>query len=148
MYDGMSDRIVVLNFRVRYRVYVQVFRRRLRDPLWVLTPAARALEDNALNEPTIDYGFQRLQKVIPRHPGDPERLPKWPLGAPGLTRGVWARSSFRTQRADEETGSGPRRRLLGTWLFASEQGWPSWSQEETLQPPRLSGKGLGPASAY
>ncbi|AWP11591.1 putative transcription factor COE3-like [Scophthalmus maximus] len=29
-----------------------------------------------LNEPTIDYGFQRLQKVIPRHPGDPERLPK------------------------------------------------------------------------
>ncbi|KAJ8360204.1 hypothetical protein SKAU_G00167290 [Synaphobranchus kaupii] len=25
----------------------------------------------ALNEPTIDYGFQRLQKVIPRHPGDP-----------------------------------------------------------------------------
>ncbi|XP_063781509.1 transcription factor COE3-like isoform X4 [Pseudophryne corroboree] len=30
----------------------------------------------ALNEPTIDYGFQRLQKVVPRHPGDPERLPK------------------------------------------------------------------------
>uniref|UniRef100_A0A8C2EQS2 EBF transcription factor 1 n=1 Tax=Cyprinus carpio TaxID=7962 RepID=A0A8C2EQS2_CYPCA len=30
----------------------------------------------ALNEPTIDYGFQRLQKVIARHPGDPERLPK------------------------------------------------------------------------
>ncbi|KTF94206.1 hypothetical protein cypCar_00013802 [Cyprinus carpio] len=34
------------------------------------------LEMKALNEPTIDYGFQRLQKVIPRHPGDPERLPK------------------------------------------------------------------------
>lgn len=30
----------------------------------------------ALNEPTIDYGFQRLQKLIPRHPGDPEKLPK------------------------------------------------------------------------
>lgn len=30
----------------------------------------------ALNEPTLDYGFQRLQKLIPRHPGDPERLPK------------------------------------------------------------------------
>ncbi|XP_075324048.1 transcription factor COE2 isoform X12 [Odontesthes bonariensis] len=30
----------------------------------------------ALNEPTIDYGFQRLQKVIPRHPGDPEKLAK------------------------------------------------------------------------
>lgn len=35
----------------------------------------------ALNEPTIDYGFQRLQKVIPRHPGDPERLPKVLRGA-------------------------------------------------------------------
>ncbi|GBP32198.1 Transcription factor collier [Eumeta japonica] len=31
---------------------------------------------SALNEPTIDYGFQRLQKLIPRHPGDPEKLPK------------------------------------------------------------------------
>ncbi|KAM9782184.1 transcription factor COE1-like isoform X1 [Syngnathus typhle] len=30
----------------------------------------------ALNEPTIDYGFQRLQKVIPRHPGDTDNLPK------------------------------------------------------------------------
>uniref|UniRef100_A0A8C1QAR8 IPT/TIG domain-containing protein n=1 Tax=Cyprinus carpio TaxID=7962 RepID=A0A8C1QAR8_CYPCA len=37
--------------------------------LFLVSPAA-------LNEPTIDYGFQRLQKVIPRHPGDPERLPK------------------------------------------------------------------------
>ena len=30
----------------------------------------------ALTEPTIDYGFQRLAKLIPRHPGDPEKLPK------------------------------------------------------------------------
>ncbi|XP_044018782.1 transcription factor collier isoform X1 [Aphidius gifuensis] len=30
----------------------------------------------SLNEPTIDYGFQRLQKVLPRHPGDPDKLPK------------------------------------------------------------------------
>ncbi|KAH9363176.1 hypothetical protein HPB48_011856 [Haemaphysalis longicornis] len=30
----------------------------------------------SLNEPTIDYGFQRLAKLIPRHPGDPEKLPK------------------------------------------------------------------------
>ncbi|KAL5289457.1 EBF2 family protein [Megaselia abdita] len=30
----------------------------------------------SLNEPTIDYGFQRLQKLIPRHPGDPEKLQK------------------------------------------------------------------------
>lgn len=30
----------------------------------------------ALSEPTIDYGFQRLCKLIPRYPGDPERLSK------------------------------------------------------------------------
>ena len=30
----------------------------------------------ALNEPTIDSGFQRLSKLVPRHPGDPEKLPK------------------------------------------------------------------------
>lgn len=29
-----------------------------------------------MSEPTIDYGFQRLQKLIPRHPGDPDKLPK------------------------------------------------------------------------
>ncbi|XP_053782504.1 transcription factor COE4 isoform X2 [Desmodus rotundus] len=47
----------------------------------------------ALNEPTIDYGFQRLQKVIPRHPGDPERLPKVLRGArQGRDEGVlWLR---------------------------------------------------------
>ncbi|GFS01696.1 transcription factor COE [Elysia marginata] len=32
--------------------------------------------EGALTEPTIDYGFQRLMKLVPRHPGDPERLPK------------------------------------------------------------------------
>lgn len=30
----------------------------------------------ALNEPNIDYGFQRLQKLLPKYPNDPERLPK------------------------------------------------------------------------
>lgn len=30
----------------------------------------------ALTEPTIDYGFQRLGKLVPRHPGDPEKLSK------------------------------------------------------------------------
>lgn len=27
-------------------------------------------------EPTLDYNFQRLQKSVLRHPGDPEKLPK------------------------------------------------------------------------
>eukprot|EP00795_Rhopilema_esculentum_P012291 gene12291-2937_t len=31
---------------------------------------------SSLSDPTIDYGFQRLSKLIPRHPGDPERIPK------------------------------------------------------------------------
>lgn len=31
---------------------------------------------SALTEPNIDYGFQRLQKLIPRHPGDPDKLAK------------------------------------------------------------------------
>ncbi|XP_011499723.1 PREDICTED: transcription factor collier [Ceratosolen solmsi marchali] len=30
----------------------------------------------SLSEPTIAYGFERLQKLIPRHPGDPDKLPK------------------------------------------------------------------------
>lgn len=31
---------------------------------------------SALSEPTLDYNFQRLQKSVPRHPGDPDKLPK------------------------------------------------------------------------
>lgn len=55
-----------------------------------LTPRPSA----ALNEPTIDYGFQRLQKVIPRHPGDPERLPK--VGTtPGFGGGAVPRDTHR-----------------------------------------------------
>ncbi|CAB4060729.1 EBF [Lepeophtheirus salmonis] len=30
----------------------------------------------SLSEPNIDYGFHRLGKLVPRHPGDPEKLPK------------------------------------------------------------------------
>jgi hypothetical protein len=31
---------------------------------------------SALTEPNIDYGFQRLQKLLPKYPNDPERLSK------------------------------------------------------------------------
>ena len=34
------------------------------------------LQISALTEPSIDYGFHRLGKLVPRHPGDPEKLPK------------------------------------------------------------------------
>ncbi|XP_015789518.1 transcription factor collier [Tetranychus urticae] len=30
----------------------------------------------SINEPTIDQGFQRLAKLVPRHPGDLDKLPK------------------------------------------------------------------------
>ncbi|CAG9540285.1 unnamed protein product [Cercopithifilaria johnstoni] len=30
----------------------------------------------SLSEPSIDFGFHRLQKLLPKYPGDPERLPK------------------------------------------------------------------------
>jgi hypothetical protein len=30
----------------------------------------------AITETSIEYGFQRLQKLITRYPGDPERLNK------------------------------------------------------------------------
>ncbi|KAF2354014.1 Transcription factor COE helix-loop-helix domain [Trinorchestia longiramus] len=30
----------------------------------------------SLSDPTIEYGFHRLHKLIPRHPGDPDKLPK------------------------------------------------------------------------
>uniref|UniRef100_A0A158R556 IPT/TIG domain-containing protein n=1 Tax=Syphacia muris TaxID=451379 RepID=A0A158R556_9BILA len=30
----------------------------------------------SMTEPSIEYGFQRLQKLLPKYPGDPDRLPK------------------------------------------------------------------------
>lgn len=30
----------------------------------------------SLSDPNIDYGFARLGKLVPRHPGDPDKLPK------------------------------------------------------------------------
>lgn len=31
---------------------------------------------SALTEPSIDFAFHRLAKLLPKYPGDPERLPK------------------------------------------------------------------------
>lgn len=54
----------------------------------------------ALSEPTIDYGFQRLQKLIPRHPGDPERLPKEIIlkRAADLAEALYAMPTSRSQQ--------------------------------------------------
>lgn len=35
-----------------------------------------SLSSIALNEPTLDYNFLRLQKAVPRQPGDPDKLSK------------------------------------------------------------------------
>ena len=47
---------------------------------------ARVLCAIAISEPTIDHGFQRLMKLVPRHPGDPERLPKVTSTPPTFSR--------------------------------------------------------------
>lgn len=81
----------------------------------------------ALNEPTIDYGFQRLQKVIPRHPGDPERLPK---------------VSTRAHDAPHRTGSGLR--VVGT----SGRGMPDTPNPVPVSRPTGMGRELpGPCRA-
>lgn len=91
----------------------------------------------ALNEPTIDYGFQRLQKVIPRHPGDPERLPK--------VSAIWSCCYFKitqpVHRCDinVETGTKPwifqpqiRHRICTSNVFPSLQTKPRFSKPEGL----------------
>ena len=45
-------------------------------PIFTLQHLKCLLFETALTEPSIDYGFHRLGKLVPRHPGDPEKLPK------------------------------------------------------------------------
>ncbi|XP_015415700.1 PREDICTED: transcription factor COE4 [Myotis davidii] len=87
----------------------------------------------ALNEPTIDYGFQRLQKVIPRHPGDPERLPKL----------CYLQPRERVSRAPQKASVGPGPQRLPACLqtlpcmgpprtfTAPSEVW-AWGQQPTL----------------
>ncbi|XP_057655279.1 transcription factor collier isoform X2 [Diorhabda carinulata] len=64
----------------------------------------------SLNEPTIDYGFQRLQKLIPRHPGDPEKLPKEII----LKRAAdLAEALYSMPRNNQLTLSAPRSPTMG-----------------------------------
>ncbi|XP_066246581.1 transcription factor collier isoform X4 [Euwallacea similis] len=64
----------------------------------------------SLNEPTIDYGFQRLQKLIPRHPGDPEKLPKEII----LKRAAdLAEALYSMQRNNQLSLSAPRSPTMG-----------------------------------
>ncbi|CAH0553239.1 unnamed protein product [Brassicogethes aeneus] len=64
----------------------------------------------SLNEPTIDYGFQRLQKLIPRHPGDPEKLPKEII----LKRAAdLAEALYTMPRNNQLSLSGPRSPTMG-----------------------------------
>uniref|UniRef100_A0A8C1T9J6 Transcription factor COE1 n=1 Tax=Cyprinus carpio TaxID=7962 RepID=A0A8C1T9J6_CYPCA len=82
----------------------------------------------ALNEPTIDYGFQRLQKVIPRHPGDPERLPKEVLlkradiilkRAADLTEALYSVPRSHNQ-LPSLTGSSAHSGMMGVNSFSSQ----------------------------
>ncbi|KAL7395599.1 hypothetical protein ABVT39_019979 [Epinephelus coioides] len=75
----------------------------------------------ALNEPTIDYGFQRLQKVIPRHPGDPERLPKEIIlkRAADLTEALYSVPRSHNQ-LPSLTGSAAHSGMMGVNSFSSQ----------------------------
>ncbi|KAM7389293.1 hypothetical protein PAMP_023279 [Pampus punctatissimus] len=75
----------------------------------------------ALNEPTIDYGFQRLQKVIPRHPGDPERLPKEIIlkRAADLTEALYSVPRSHNQ-LPSLTGSAAHTGMMGVNSFSSQ----------------------------
>ena len=46
----------------------------------------------AVNDPNLDQGFQRLSKLIPGHPGDPEKLPK--VRIPRINRSKTHRMKF------------------------------------------------------
>lgn len=60
------------------KIYLNNCREKIttRWPIKAIKANEPLLNFPAVNEPTIDYGFQRLQKLVPRHPGDPEKLPK------------------------------------------------------------------------
>uniref|UniRef100_A0A8D2MLZ0 EBF transcription factor 2 n=1 Tax=Zonotrichia albicollis TaxID=44394 RepID=A0A8D2MLZ0_ZONAL len=73
----------------------------------------------ALNEPTIDYGFQRLQKVIPRHPGDPERLAKTQLY---LKLQSHQNSPISCKSGKNGTGSPAHSSMMGINSYGSQLG--------------------------
>ncbi|OXU29580.1 hypothetical protein TSAR_016303, partial [Trichomalopsis sarcophagae] len=66
------------------------------------------ISPEALSEPTIAYGFERLQKLVPRHPGDPDKLPKEIIlkRAADLAEAVY--SMPRSSNASGITSSAPR----------------------------------------
>lgn len=72
------------------------------------TTANETISPEALSEPTIAYGFERLQKLVPRHPGDPDKLPKEIIlkRAADLAEAVY--SMPRSSNASGITSSAPR----------------------------------------
>ena len=96
---------------------------------------------SALQEPSIDYGFSRLSKLVPRHPGDPERLPKevvlkraadlaealyaMPRGAASLTGRPDSYSNYTSQLAAiGEISDSALARISGlNYLFSGHEGY-------------------------
>jgi early B-cell factor len=62
-----------------------------------------------LNEPTIDYCFARLSKLVPRHPGDPERLSKEVLlkRAADLAEALYANAAMPHHHGRVGSGNDP-----------------------------------------
>ncbi|XP_041980130.1 transcription factor collier isoform X3 [Aricia agestis] len=81
----------------------------------------------SLNEPTIDYGFQRLQKLIPRHPGDPEKLPKEII----LKRAADLAEALYSMPRNNQLGLGAPRSPTGSMPFNSYTGQLAVSVQDT-----------------
>ena len=90
---------------------------------------------SALTDPTIDYGFARLGKLVPRHPGDPEKLPKEvvlkraadlaeapaervTVATGSVPIGTWGTACSKTSAvifAISQMGASPSGPVLGSW---------------------------------
>nr|XP_018916264.1 PREDICTED: transcription factor collier [Bemisia tabaci] len=89
----------------------------------------------SLNEPTIDYGFQRLQKLIPRHMGDPEKLPKEIIlkRAADLAEALY--SMPRNNQLGPRSPTGPNSSMFNSYtgqlaVSVPENGNGQWTDEE------------------
>jgi early B-cell factor len=94
----------------------------------------------SLSEPTIDYGFQRLQKLIPRHPGDPEKLPKEIIlkRAADIAEALYSmpRSPGRSSSFNSYTGQ---------LAVSVQDGNPQWTEDEYI---RAQSSSVSPRGGY
>ncbi|XP_055702666.1 transcription factor collier isoform X2 [Phlebotomus papatasi] len=80
----------------------------------------------SLCEPTIENGFQRLQKLIPRHPGDPEKLPKEII----LKRAADLAEALYSMPRSSNNSSSSFHSYTGQLAVAVQDGNSQWTEDE------------------